>query len=86
MPYEPPTPEPVIPDRLSRRQFRLQLIDSGLLDQVETWIASQDIRTRAAYADSVSFLRTDEMLQAGFDALGFSTEQIDVFFTAASAL
>ncbi|MCX8282491.1 hypothetical protein OSJ77_20065 [Phyllobacterium sp. 0TCS1.6C] len=86
VPCEPPAPEPIIPDRVSRRQFRLQLIDAGLLDQVEGWIATQDIRTQAAYADSGSFVRTDEMLQQGFSALGFTELQVDEFFTAAAAL
>lgn len=36
VPYEPPAPETIIPDRLSRRQFRRALIDAGLLEQVET--------------------------------------------------
>ncbi|MGO4449130.1 hypothetical protein AB4Y96_09400 [Phyllobacterium sp. TAF24] len=84
--YDPPPVPPVIPDRLSRRQFRLQLIDAGLLEQVEVWVSAQDVRTRAAYADSGSFLRSDEMLLAGFDALSFTSAQIDEFFAAASTL
>ena len=76
----------VIPDRVTRRQFRLQLIDSGLLEQVEAWVATQDIRTQAAYADSGTFLRTDEMLQQGFAGLGFTEEQVDQFFTEAASL
>lgn len=84
--YEPPAPEAVIPDRLSRRQFRLALIDSGLLEQVEGWVANQDIRTQAAYADSSTFLRTDEMLQQGFASLGLAKMQVDQFFMNAAAL
>ena len=84
--YNPPAPEPVIPDRVTRRQFRLQLIDAGLLEQVEAWVATQDIRTQAAYADSGTFLRTDEMLQQGFSGLGFTDEQVDEFFTTAATL
>lgn len=86
VPFEPPVPEPVIPDRVTRRQFRLQLIDAGLLEQVEAWVATQDIRTQAAYADSGTFLRTDEMLQQGFAGLGFTDEQVDAFFTDAAVL
>lgn len=86
VPYTPPAPEPVIPDRLSRRQFRLALIDVGLLEQVESWVAMQDIRTQAAYADSSTFLRSDEMLQQGFAGLGFSELQVNEFFTAAAQL
>lgn len=84
--YNPPAPQPTIPDRISRRQFRLQLIDEGLLTTVETWVATQNERTQAAYADSTSFLRSDAMLQAGFAALGFPAEHVDAFFIAASTL
>ncbi|MRG53988.1 hypothetical protein GF108_00110 [Phyllobacterium sp. SYP-B3895] len=82
----PPPPQPVIPDRVSRRQFRLQLIDAGLLSTVEGWIATQDERTRAAYADCGTFLRSDEMLQQGFAALAYTSEQVDNFFTVAATL
>ena len=71
---------------MSRRQFRLQLIDDGLLETVEGWIAIQDVRAQAAYADSGTFVRTDEMLQAGFAALGFTSAQVDAFFTEAAGL
>ena len=84
--YDPPPPAPIIPDRISRRQFRLQLINAGLLETVEGWIATQNIRTQAAYADSGTFVRSDEMLQAGFAALGFTNKKIDEFFTAAAGL
>lgn len=82
-PYSAPA---TIPDRVSRRQFRLQLIDARLLATVEGWIATQDDRTKAAYADSGTFLRSDEMLQQGFAALAFTSEQVDNFFTVAATL
>jgi hypothetical protein len=79
-------PDPVVPDRVTARQFKLQLLASGLLDQVETWIASQDQAVQIAYANSGTFLRTEPMMATGFSALGFTSEQIDAFFTAAAAL
>ena len=79
-------PPPVIPDRVSARQFGLQLIALGLKSQVDAWIASQDASTQWAYDKSSTFVRTDEMMQSGFAALGFSTEQINQFFLAASLL
>lgn len=86
VPHTPPAPEPVVPDRLSRRQFRLAFIDAGLLEQVDAWVATQDIRTQAAYADSSTFLRTDEMLQQGFAELGFTNNQIEAFFSTSVSL
>ncbi|UXN60295.1 hypothetical protein [Phyllobacterium zundukense] len=39
-----------------------------------------------SYSDAATFVPTDEMMQEGFSALGFTVEQIDQFFTLASAL
>lgn len=83
-PYTPPPL--VVPDRVSSRQFGLQLIAAGIMDQVEGWIATQDAATQWAYAHSATFVRTDEMMQVGFAALGFTPGQIDAFFIAASTL
>lgn len=79
-------PVPIVPVRVTSRQFKLQLLASGLLDQVETWIASQDQAVQIAYANSGTFLRTEPMMQTGFAALGFTADQIDAFFTAAATL
>lgn len=79
-------PVPIIPDRVTSRQFKLHLLASGLLDQVENWIASQDQAVQIAYANSGTFVRDEPMMQTGFAALGFTSEQIDAFFTAAAAL
>lgn len=84
--YDPPPPEPVVPDRVSRRLFRQQLLASGLLAQVEGWIATQNVETQMSYADAATFVRADEMLQRGFADLGFTVEQVDAFFYAAVKL
>ncbi|RWO57386.1 MAG: hypothetical protein EOS14_23965 [Mesorhizobium sp.] len=78
--------EPVIPDRVSARQFKLQLLSAGLLAEVEAWIASQGAAVQIAYDNSGSFVRSDPTMQAGFAALGFTGAQVDAFFTAAAAL
>lgn len=83
-PYVPPTAPPV--DVVSARQFKLQLLASGLLDQVDAWIASQSKAVQIAYEYSGTFVRTEPMMAAGFAAMGFTEEQIDGFFTAASQL
>lgn len=81
----PPEPEP-IPDRVTARQFKLQLLAAGLLDQVETWVAGQSRDVQIAFEYSGTFVRDEPMMQAGFAALGFTAAQIDAFFTAAAAL
>lgn len=80
-----PEPPPV-PDRVTARQFKLQLLAAGLLDQVEGWIASQSQAVQIAYANSSTFVRDEPMMQSGLAALGFTSEQIDAFFTAAASL
>lgn len=79
-------PPPPAPDRVTARQFNLQLLADGILDQVEGWIATQSQAVQIAYANSGTFVRDEPMMQAGFAALGFTPEQIDAFFTAADKL
>jgi hypothetical protein len=71
---------------VSARQFKLQLLASGLLDQVDAWIATQSKAVQIAYEYSGMFVRTEPMMAAGFAAMGFTAEQIDDFFTAAAEL
>lgn len=71
---------------VSARQFKLQLLASGLLDQVDAWIATQSKAVQIAYEYSGMFVRTEPMMAAGFAAMGFTSEQIDDFFTAAAEL
>ncbi len=86
-PYVAPAPSaPLVPDRVSGRQFRLQLLVLGLLDTVEGWIDAQPLATQIAYQSSATFERGDAMMQAGFDALGFEPAQVDAFFVAAAGL
>lgn len=82
-----PEPAPIpIADRVSARQFKLQLLAAGLLGDVEAWVASQGQAVQIAYANSGTFVRSEPMMQAGFAALGFTSEQGDAFFVAASEL
>jgi hypothetical protein len=80
--------EPVqtVPESVSSRQFKLQLLAAGLLDQVNGWIATQSRAVQIAYEYSGSFVRTAPMMTEGFQAMGFTDQQIDDFFTAAAKL
>jgi hypothetical protein len=71
---------------LSARQFRFQLLAADLLDEVEAWIAAQDRATQIACESSSVFNRDNPMMNAGFEALEFTTEQVDAFFEAAAKL
>ena len=74
------------PMRVTARQFKLQLLASGLIDSVEAWVSTQDRAVQIAFEASGTFVRDEPMMQAGFAALGFTSEQIDAFFTAAGGL
>lgn len=85
--------EPVeeVPDRVSARQFKLQMLEpiepaypDGIIDMVEGWIATQPRAIRIAYENSGSFVRDDPMMAVGFAALGFTEEQKDEFFRKAA--
>ena len=78
--------EPLVSPRISSRQFTRQLLNMGLLDQVEAWIETQDRSIQLAYEKSATFVKDDVMMQLGFQALGFTEEQVDAFFEAAAKL
>lgn len=73
-------------ESVSSRQFKLQLLAAGLLDQVDAWIATQPKAVQIAYEYSGSFVRSEPMMATGFQAMGFTDQQIDDFYTAASKL
>ena len=76
-PYVPPVNVPTIPASVSARQFKLQLLASGLLDAVETFVSAQSRAVQIAYENSGSFVRREPMTLA---ALGFDDGQTDAFF------
>lgn len=75
-----------LPESVSARQFKLQLLAQGLLDDVEAWVTSQPRSVQIAFEYSGSFVKSEPMMQEGFAAMGFTPQQIDEFFVAASRL
>jgi hypothetical protein len=71
---------------VSARQFRLMLRRAGLLDRVKAWVALQDGETQDAFEYSGTFVKDSPMMAAGFAAMGFTSQQIDGFFSAAALL
>ena len=78
--------EPVTPQSVSSRQFKLQLLAAGLLDAVDAWVVQQPREIRIAYEYSGTFVRGSPMMAEGFAAMGFSQDQVDEFFAAAATL
>ncbi|MFT0861760.1 hypothetical protein [Ancylobacter sp. G4_0304] len=75
-----------VPDRISRRQFFLQLAIDDLTEAVTDWVETQPALVQIAFRESATFERADTMLQAGFAGLSFTAEQVDAFFTTAAQL
>lgn len=86
-------PPPPTPDKVSARQFKLQLLQpilplhpNGIEALVMAFIAASSRDVQISYENSSEFVRGEPMMQAGFAALGFTTAQVDAFFIAAAKL
>lgn len=77
---------PAIVLAVSARQFKLQLLAMGSLDAVNAWVAGQSRAVQIAYEYSGTFVKSSPMMQEGFTAMGFTTQQLDAFFDAAAQL
>lgn len=84
MPPEAPAEQIPGPASVTSRQFKLQLLSLGILDQVDKWVSQQSREVQIAYEYSGLFVRSEPMMAMGFQALGFAEQQVDEFFRAAS--
>ena len=76
---------------LTRRQFKLVLLENNLLDKVETAIESieditQRTRMQIEYTEATDFKRTSESLLGMCRLLGLSEEQINTMWEHALTL
>jgi hypothetical protein len=76
---------------LTRKQFKLALLDKGLLDNLETSISTiNDItkkkRIEIEYVESTEFVRTSDSIKAMFDLLDKTEEEINSFWQYALTL
>lgn len=82
-PYVEPEIVVIIPNSVTKLQAKLQLLEIGLLDEVEILI-EQDRKAKLYWTDSQNFLRTDEILINAANALGLNNEELDNLFLEAS--
>ena len=75
----------LVPSQITPRQFRLQLLTLGLLDEVEAMCAT-DKAMGIWFEYSLDFQRSNEMLINAGMQLGLTEEQMDNFFIEASKL
>lgn len=76
-------PDPV-PQRVSRLQARLALLDAGLLADVETALSGADVVTQMAWAEAVEFRRNSPTVESIAAELGLTDGQIDDLFRYAA--
>lgn len=76
---------------LTRRQFKLALLENGLLDTVEQMIESIEdptvkARIQIEYSESERFERSNESVQYMLEALDLTTNQVDEMWRYAMTL
>lgn len=85
--FVPPTPVVIIPQSVTRRQFKLALLDMGLLGNVESVIsASTDRALQINWTEALDFRRDNQFVASMATALGKSEAEIDALFIAAAAI
>ena len=74
-----------VPTKISRLQAKLQLLEIGLLDEVEDLVA-QDRKVQLYWKEADNFYRTDSILLGMATALNLDGQQLDELFIEASKL
>ena len=75
------------PITVTRRQFKLALLQQGLLDTVEALIASSGDRAlQLNYAEAIEFNRYNPLILQMAESLEKSSAEIDAFFSFAASI
>ena len=82
----PPAPPTPIPQSVTMRQARLALLAAGLLDLVETAIASAGPAAKIEWDYATEVQRGSGWVPAMATALGMTDAQIDALFVQAATL
>ena len=85
---DPPDPAeaPPVPSEVSAAQGRLALLQVGVLDALEAWIATQPRATQIEYAARSTWRRDWPLVATGGAAMGLSEVQMDDLFKLAATL
>lgn len=77
-----------VPQRITRRQGRLALLEAGLLDQVEAIMRNPDTprAARITYEDATEWWRDAEIIEAMAKGLNLPPEQVDELFRVAAGM
>ena len=89
VPYVAPPPQPTpVPTEVSRFQARAALLQAGLLDDIETYMAdpATDPFVRIAWQDAQVFKRNSPTVLSLQPLLGLTDEQLDDLFRFAATI
>ncbi len=85
-----PAPAPAVPESVTMRQCRIALLDAGLLDAVQSSIATmpgtEGERARIDWEYALEVRRDWPLIAYMAGDLGLTDEQVDGLFVAASAI
>ena len=82
----PPPPAPVVPSKVTMRQARLQLAELGVYQTVNIAVATMGDMAQIEWEYAIDVERSNSITQAMIALLGWTEEQTDAYFTAASLL
>lgn len=86
MPYQPVEIHESVPEIVTRAQFKLALLDLGLLDDVDALVAaSNDRALQINWAERLEFERNHPLVIATAAALGKTDAEIDALFVLAAS-
>ena len=71
---------------ITPRQARLALLDAGLLDAVEAYVATQPRAVQLEWEYASEIRRDNALLSTAATALGMTSEQLQALFTQAATL
>lgn len=84
-PYIKVEPVVIVPNSITPLQAKLQLLEIGLLDEVESMVKA-DRKVELYWTNAQNFYKDDAILQNMAMALGLSDTQLDELFINASKL
>lgn len=70
----------------SRAQGQLAMLQAGVLDAMESWVATQSRATQIEYAARGTWRRDWPLVAMGAEALGLTEAQVDELFILAATL
>jgi len=79
-------PNTTVPSSVSRFQAKAALLESGLLDTIESTMSAADSISKLAWENALEFRRDSPTINSVTNGLNLTTEQVDNLFTIAATI